>query len=259
MDLEKVRDVAVAAAARAGEILCRNWGGIHDVEKKGAIDLVTEADGSSEKAIMEIIRSAFPDHTILAEESGMAPGTDPHEWIIDPLDGTTNYAHNLPEFSVSIAFAHEGEMAFGLILSPVFGELFYGTRGHGAELNGRPIRVSGVKNIRDSLLVTGFPYELQPVIRPLMGRFETCLLAAQGVRRLGSAALDLCYVACGRFDGFWEQNLHPWDTAAGWIIVEEAGGQVTDFSNGNYNIDKKEILATNGLIHQEMTELLVLP
>ena len=259
MDLEKIRDVAVAAAARAGEILYRNWGGIHSVEKKGAIDLVTEADGASEKAIIEVIRSAFPDHTILAEESGLILGTDPYEWIIDPLDGTTNYAHNLPEFTVSIAFAHEGEMAFGLILSPVTGELFCATRGQGAELNGRPIGVSGVKTLRDSLLVTGFPYDLASVIGPLMQRLEAFLLAAQGVRRLGSAALDLCYVACGRFDGFWEQNLHPWDTAAGWIIVEEAGGQVTDFSNGNYNIDKKEILATNGLIHKEMTELLNLP
>jgi myo-inositol-1(or 4)-monophosphatase len=259
VDLEKIRDVAVAAAARAGETLYRNWGGIHDVEKKGTIDLVTEADGASEKAIIEVIRSAFPDHTILAEESGLALGTDPYEWIIDPLDGTTNYAHNLPEFTVSIAFAHEGEVAFGLILSPVFGELFCALRGQGAELNGRPIHVSGVKTVRDSLLVTGFPYDLVSVIGPLMQRLETLLLAAQGVRRLGSAALDLCYVACGRFDGFWEQNLHPWDTAAGWIIVQEAGGQVTDFSNGNYNIDKKEILATNGLIHQEMTELLILP
>lgn len=259
MDLGSIRDIAVAAAARAGEILCSHWGGIHDVEKKGAIDLVTEADLASEEAIIGIIRTAFPDHTILAEESGVTPGTDPHEWIIDPLDGTTNYAHNLPEFSLSIAFAYEGQMAFGLILNPVAGELFCATRGKGAQLNGRPIRVSNTRTVRESLLVTGFPYDLEPVISPLMQRLEICLLAAQGVRRLGSAALDLCYVACGRFDGFWEQNLHPWDTAAGWIIVQEAGGEVTNFSNGDYSIDKKEILATNGLIHREMTELLTLP
>jgi myo-inositol-1(or 4)-monophosphatase len=259
VDLGKIRDVAVAAAARAGDILYRSWGGIHHVEKKGAIDLVTEADKASEQAILGVIRSAFPDHTILAEESGLTLGSDPYEWIIDPLDGTTNYAHNLPEFTVSIAFAHEGEMAFGLILAPVLGELFCAARGQGAELNGRPIRVSRVETVQDSLVVTGFPYDLASVIGPLMHRMETLLLAAQGVRRLGSAALDLCYVACGRFEGFWEQNLHPWDTAAGWIIVEEAGGQVTDFSSGNYNIDKKEILATNGLIHREMTELLILP
>jgi myo-inositol-1(or 4)-monophosphatase len=259
VDLGRIRDVAVAAAARAGEILCNHWGRIYKVEKKGAIDLVTEADLASEKAIIGVIRTAFPDHTILAEESGITPGTDPHEWIIDPLDGTTNFAHNLPEFSLSIAFAHEGKMALGLILSPVTGELFCAARGQGAELNGRPIRVSTTNAVRESLLVTGFPYDLQPVISPLMQRLEICLLAAQGVRRLGSAALDLCYVACGRFDGFWEQNLHPWDTAAGWIIVEEAGGTISDFSYGAYSIDKKEILATNGLIHEEMTQLLTLP
>jgi myo-inositol-1(or 4)-monophosphatase len=258
VDLGRIRDVAVAAAARAGEILLNRWGQIHNVEKKGAIDLVTEADVASERAIIEVIRTAFPDHTILAEESGVTPGTDPHEWIIDPLDGTTNYAHNLPEFSISIAFAHEGEMAFGLILNPVARELFCATRGQGAELNGRPIRVSSTTSVRESLLVTGFPYDLDPVIEPLMRRLQRCLLAAQGVRRLGSAALDLCYVACGRFDGFWEQNLAPWDTAAGWIIAQEAGGKVSDFSHGPYTIDNKEILATNGLIHQEMAALLTL-
>jgi myo-inositol-1(or 4)-monophosphatase len=258
VDLGKIRDVAVAAAARAGDILYKHWGGIHNVEKKGAIDLVTEADVASEKAIIEIIRTAFPDHTILAEESGVTPGTDPFEWIIDPLDGTTNYAHHLPDFSLSIAFALEGEMAFGLILNPVSGELFCAARGQGAERNGRPIRVSETKTVGESRLVTGFPYDLQPVIGPLMQRLERCILAAQGVRRLGSAALDLCYVACGRFDGFWEENLAPWDTAAGWIIAQEAGGKISDFSHGTYGIDKKEILATNGLIHQEMTALLSL-
>jgi myo-inositol-1(or 4)-monophosphatase len=258
VNLGKIRDVAVAAAARAGEILRNDWDKAHTVEKKGAIDLVTEADVASEEAIIEVIRTAFPDHTILAEESGVLPGTDPHEWIIDPLDGTTNYAHHLPEFSLSIAFALEGEMTFGLILNPVGRELFCAMRGQGAELNGRPIRVSRTKSVRESLLVTGFPYDLEPVIDPLMRRLERCLLAAQGVRRLGSAALDLCYVACGRFDGFWEQNLAPWDTAAGWIIAQEAGGMVSDFSQGAYSIDNKEILATNGLIHQEMTTLLAL-
>jgi myo-inositol-1(or 4)-monophosphatase len=256
--LGRIRDAAVAAAARAGEILRNYWDKAHTVEKKGAIDLVTEADVASEEAIIEVIRTAFPDHTILAEESGVLPGTDPHEWIIDPLDGTTNYAHHLPEFSLSIAFALEGEMAFGLILNPVARELFCAMRGQGAELNGRPIRVSSTKTVHESLLVTGFPYDLEPVIDPLMQRLERCLLAAQGVRRLGSAALDLCYVACGRFDGFWEQNLAPWDTAAGWIIAQEAGGKVTDFSQGAYSIDNREILATNGLIHQEMTTLLAL-
>ncbi len=258
MDLGKIRDIGVAAALRAGEILRNRWDRAHTVKKKGAIDLVTEADLASEDAIIQLIRAVFPGHTILAEESGVTPGTDPYEWIIDPLDGTTNFAHHLPDFSLSIAFALEGEMAFGLILNPVAGELFCATRGQGVELNGRPIRVSSTKTVAESLLVTGFPYDLEPVIGPLMQRLERCIMAAQGVRRLGSAALDLCYVACGRFDGFWEENLAPWDTAAGWMIVQEAGGTISDFSSGAYSIDKKEILATNGLIHQEMMALLAL-
>jgi len=258
VDLGRIRGVGVAAAARAGEILRNRWGGTHTVGKKGAIDLVTEADLASEDAIIQLIRAAFPDHTILAEESGVTTGKDPYEWIIDPLDGTTNYAHHLPEFSLSIAFALEGDIVFGLILNPVTGELFCGTRGEGATLNGRPIRVSSTKTVSESLLVTGFPYNLQSVIDPLIQRLERCLMAAQGVRRLGSAALDLCYVACGRFDGFWEQNLAPWDTAAGIVIAQEAGATVSDFSNRPYSIEKKEIIATNGLIHQEMSELLTL-
>jgi myo-inositol-1(or 4)-monophosphatase len=258
VDLGRIRDIGVAAAARAGEILLNYWGRSHTVEKKSAIDLVTEADLASENAILQLIRAVYPDHTILAEESGVTPGTDACEWIIDPLDGTTNYAHHLPEFCLSIAFALEGDIVFGVVLNPVTGELFCGTRGQGATVNGRPIRVSGTKILCDSLLVTGFPYNFQSIIRPLICRFERCLMAAQGVRRLGSAALDLCYVACGRFDGFWEQNLAPWDTAAGMVLAQEAGATISDFSNGPYSIEKKEILATNGLIHQEMTALLAL-
>lgn len=258
MDLGRIRDIGVAAAARAGEILLNYWGRTHTVERKGAIDLVTEADLASENAIIQLIRTAFPNHSVLAEESGVTPGTDAYEWIIDPLDGTTNYAHHLPEFSLSIAFAFEGDIVFGVVLNPVTGELFCGTRGQGATLNGRPTRVSSTKILGESLLVTGFPYDLKSVIRPLICRFERCLMAAQGVRRLGSAALDLCYVACGRFDGFWEQNLAPWDTAAGTVIAQEAGATISDFSNGPYSIEKKEILATNGLIHQEIKALLTL-
>ena len=258
MDLGRIKDVGVAAAARAGEILLNYWGKTHTVEKKGAINLVTEADLASENAIIQLIRAVFPDHSVLAEESGVTLGTDAYEWIIDPLDGTTNFAHHLPDFSLSIALAFEGDIVFGAVLNPVTGELFCGTRGEGSTLNGRSIRVSRTKVIGESLLVTGFPYNLQSVIRPLIDRFERCLMAAQGVRRLGSAALDLCYVACGRFDGFWEQDLAPWDTAAGVVIAQEAGARISNFSNGPYSIEKKEILATNGFIHQEMTALLTL-
>jgi myo-inositol-1(or 4)-monophosphatase len=172
------------------------------------------------------------------------------------LDGTTNFAHGLPEFTVSIAFAYEEALVFGLVLNPVTEELFCGIRGRGATLNGRAIQVSSADNLGESLLVTGFPYELKPVIDPLMQRFERCLMAAQGIRRLGSAALDLCYVACGRFEGFWEQNLAPWDTAAGVVIAQEAGATISDFSNEPYSIEKKEILATNGHIHEKLATLL---
>ena len=256
MDLDKIRGVGLAAAAKAGEILRHYWDKTHNIDKKGAIDLVTEADLASEEAIIHLIRTAFPEHAVLAEESGVTHGTDSGQWIIDPLDGTTNYAHGLPAFTVSIAFAFEGELIFGSVLNPVTEELFCGMRGLGASLNGRPIRVSSTKTLSDSLLVTGFPYDLKPVIQSMMQRFERCLMAAQGVRRLGSAALDLCYVACGRFEGFWEQNLAPWDTAAGVVIAKEAGAFISDFSNGPYAIEKKEILATNGVIHDEIIPLL---
>jgi len=256
VDLAKIRNVALAAAARAGDILLQHWGKAHIVKRKGAIDLVTEADIASEKAITEIIRTAFPEHSIHAEESGISKKAEPYTWIIDPLDGTTNYAHGLPEFSVSIAFAHEEDPVFGLVLNPVTGELFCGMHNHGAKLNGKSIHVSKTTHVRDALLVTGFPYDLPSVIDPLIARLKQCLLAAQGIRRLGSAALDLCYLACGRFEGFWEQNLSPWDTAAGIVIAREAGATISDFLNQPYTLAKKEILATNGLIHEEMARLL---
>lgn len=256
VDLEKIKNAALAAAARAGDILLQHRGKAHIVEKKGAIDLVTEADIASEKAITEIIRTTFPEHSIHAEESGIANKRGPYTWIIDPLDGTTNYAHGLPEFSVSIAFAHEQDPVFGLVLNPVTRELFCGMRNHGAWLNGNPIHVSRTTRLRDALLVTGFPYDLPSVIDPVIARLKQCLLAAQGIRRLGSAALDLCYLACGRFDGFWEQNLAPWDTAAGVVIAREAGATISDFINEPYTLTKKEILATNGLIHEDMARLL---
>lgn len=256
VDLESITDVAVAAAARGGEILRKHWGRHHETRKKGPIDLVTEADLASEKAITEVIQSAFPEHSIQAEEGGGAVGTASHRWVVDPLDGTTNYAHGLPEFCLSIAFAYQGKPVVGLVLNPVTEELFCGVKGKGATLNGKPLRVSNVEDLKDALLVTGFPYQLEPVVDPLINRFRRCLLAAQGIRRLGSAALDLCYVACGRFEGFWEQNLAPWDTAAGWVVAEQAGASVSDFSNQPYLIEKKEILATNGLIHEKMVALL---
>lgn len=258
MDLNAIRSVATAAALQGGDLLSSKLGSIQSVEKKGPIDLVTEADIGSEQCIIETIRTAFPDHAILSEESGESEGRSDFRWIIDPLDGTTNFAHGLGLFSVSIAFAREEEMMVGVVLNPMTRELFSAVRGRGAKLNGRPISVSTTRTLADSLLVTGFPYNFKTIMDTVIRRFSRCLEACQGVRRLGSAALDLCYVACGRFEGFWEQNLHPWDTAAGMLIAQEAGAEVTDFNGGTFSPFGKEILATNGRIHKEMINRLTL-
>lgn len=253
MDYAHVKKVGIHAAKRAGEVLRSFREGPLRIQKKGAIDLVTDADMASEKVILETIRSAFPDHGILAEESGRIGGESPCQWVIDPLDGTTNYAHGVDQYAVSIAFSLEGKVMVGVVLLPVSGELFAAVRGQGATCNDRPIRVSAEASLSESLLVTGFPYDLKERMETLMLRFSKCLLAAQGIRRTGSAAIDLCYVACGRFEGFWEERLKPWDTAAGALIVAESGGRVSDFSDRPFVMDMKEILATNGLIHGELS------
>jgi myo-inositol-1(or 4)-monophosphatase len=256
MDMDKIKHVGLAAAFESGRILLSKFGNISSIEKKGRIDLVTDADTASEKAVIDIIHSSFPDHTILAEEEGFLKGDDRYRWIIDPLDGTTNFAHGLPIFSTSIAFAENGVIKFGVVNNPVMGELFTAVEGGGSYFNGKKISVSGKKTLTDCLLVTGFPYNYKETMDAIMTRFGRCLDATQGVRRLGSAAIDLCYVACGRFDGYWEQNLKPWDTAAGQLIAREAGATVTDFSNTPFDIGMQEILATNSFIHGDMLSLL---
>lgn len=243
------------AAIQGGKVLKDHYGKIRSVRKKGAIDLVTEADTGSEAAIIQTIRGVFPDHAILAEESGSHAGTG-GRWIVDPLDGTTNFAHGLPLFCVSIAFAVADEILAGFVLAPLMDELFVGIQGQGAQLNGRPIAISDTRTLADSLLVTGFPYDHATIFDELMARFGRCLTATRGVRRLGSAALDLCYVGCGRFDGFWEQHLKAWDTAAGFRIAAEAGARTTVFSGNPYDIEKDEIVTTNGVIHDELLTLL---
>ncbi len=258
MDLDQINRVGTAAAYGGGEILNKYFGNISSVRKKGIIDLVTEADLESEREIIASIRKVFPGHSILAEESGYSDGTKDHQWIIDPLDGTTNFAHRLPIYAISIAFTVKGETIMGMVLNPASGEFFTATRGQGARLNGKPIRVSSIDRMIDTLLVTGFPYDTADIFEDLMVRFTTCLKATQGIRRLGSAALDLCYVACGRFDSFWEQNLKPWDTAAGALIVSEAGGKVTDFTGRIFRPEKKQILATNARVHKDMLKLLTI-
>jgi len=258
MDLEHIKRVAVAAAYKGSRVIMPLYGRLSRINKKGAIDLVTEADTGSEKIIIETIKAMFPDHSVLAEESGLNNGSSESKWIIDPLDGTTNFTHTLGLFAISIAFALNGNIVVGVVLNPVSGELFSAIKDNGAVLNGRTIKVSNTDNISESLLVTGFPYNHEKILKALMTRFAGCLKASQGVRRLGSAALDLCFVACGRFEGFWEQNLNPWDTAAGALIAQEAGAVITDFSNRPFDIYQKEILATNGNIHKEMISLLEL-
>ncbi len=254
-DLEIIKQVATRAARHAGEVLRSFHGNLKDIQKKGAIDLVTEADIASEKVIIETVRAAFPEHGILAEESGETRGDQRFQWIIDPLDGTTNFSHQLDLFSVSIAFALEGELQVGVVFNPMSGELFEAAAGQGATLNGRTIKASDKKEMTESLLVTGFPYNFKEMMPSLMARFGKCLSASQGVRRLGSAALDLCFVACGRFDGFWEENLNPWDTAAGVLVLREAGGKATDFTGRSFCVNMKEILATNSRLHEQMLSL----
>ena len=257
IDLKHIKNVGVGAAYGSAEILRRHLGRLGAVQKKGPKDLVTEADIASEKNIVDAIRARFPDHDIMAEESRDKNRVNSDfQWIIDPLDGTTNFAHQVPVFSISIAFAVSGEIRVGIVLQPVSGELFTAVKSKGAWLNGRPISVSECRSLADALLVTGFPYAVKKDSRHYMARFENMLNAAQGVRRLGSAAVDLCYVACGRFDGFWEERLQPWDTAAGFLIAEEAGAKITDFSGNTYAIDTPEILASNHHVHDEMRTIL---
>ena len=256
MDFEPQKQLAVAAAEKGARILQSRFGNISRIRKKAAQEIVTEADTESEKAIIAVIRNNFPKHGILSEECGLTTGSSEYRWIIDPLDGTVNFAHQVPIFCISIALSFKGAVVLGVVLNPLTGELFSAVSGEGAQLNGLPIQVSSIASVSESLLVTGFPYNVNAIFDPVITRFGNCLKAAQGIRRLGSAALDLCYVACGRFEGFWEQNLKPWDTAAGALIATEAGGRVTTFSHQPYAVDQIEILATNGHIHQEMVGLL---
>ena len=256
MDLKPHKQVAIAAAYQAARILQSRFGNISQIRKKDAVELVTEADTESEKEIISTIQAKFPEHAFLSEECGLKEGSAEYRWIIDPLDGTVNFAHRIPIFSISIALTFRQDLVLGIVLNPVDGELYSAVRGQGAQLNGRPIKVSAHDAVSESLLVTGFPYKIREVFEPVMVRYGRCLKAAQAVRRLGSAALDLCYVACGRFEGFWEQFLKPWDAAAGALIAAEAGATVTTFDNTPYTLEDQELLATNGHIHEEMLGLL---
>jgi myo-inositol-1(or 4)-monophosphatase len=252
---------AIETARDAGAILADRLGRALQVSNKGDIDLVTEADLAAEKLIIERIKSHYPRHAILAEESGTTegvefiPGTTDWKWIIDPLDGTTNYAHGYPCFCVSIALEHAGVIEIAAIYDPTRDEMFAAEKGQGATLNGRRLRVSTVDDLNSAMLCTGFPYNVRE--RPNFARdFARFTMEAQAVRRDGSAAIDLAYVACGRFDGFWEDGLNPWDVAAGILLIKEAGGRVTNFTGGGLDIYTPKVLASNGLIHHEMMRVL---
>jgi myo-inositol-1(or 4)-monophosphatase len=256
-DFERFAAVSRQAADAAGALLCRYWQQPKEIAYKGAIDLVTSLDRESERMIVGLLQKNFPEHSILAEEETHHIGdSSTYRWIIDPLDGTTNFAHGYPQFCVSIGLEHEGKIILALVYDPLRREYFEARIGGGAALNGAAIQVSAVAELDKSLLATGFPYDRRDHPDFYLSFFKAFMLRSQGIRRNGSAALDLCYVACGRIDGFWELKLRPWDVAAGALIVTEAGGKLSDFSGNPFSIAGSETLASNGAIHEEMLEVM---
>ena len=251
-------ETAIQAAKVAGQYLKSRVGKVLDVQTKDgeARNLVSEVDRNSEKMIIDMILQQHPDHAILAEEGGTGAMTSNYRWVIDPLDGTTNFLHGIPMYCVTIGIEHKGTIVGGVVYDPNLEELFTAEEGSGAFLNGNRIRVSQTSHLMESLLVTGFPYDIASNPNHAIERFIGFLKACRGVRRLGSAALDLCWVASGRFDGFWEVNLHPWDIAAGMLVVQEAGGKMSDFRGGTGTIHDKQILASNGVLHEAMLRVL---
>jgi len=240
-----------AIAREAGALLMQYFDQHIKIEYKGEADLVTIADRKSEALIRERIRARWPDHDVLGEEEGLRDTGSEYRWYVDPLDGTTNFAHGFPVFCVSMGLEHRGNMIAGLCFDPTRDEMFSAERGKGALLNDRPIQVSKVSRLAESLVATGFPSHKRHK-NPNIFFYHQITLHTHGVRRAGSAALDLCSVACGRFDGFWEFNLNPWDTAAGVLVLEEAGGRVSDFHGGPFQLNSRETLASNGLIHDAL-------
>lgn len=251
------RRVAVEAARAAGRLLRSELVGPRRISYKGTpTNLLTEMDARAEALIVERLRAAFPDDGILAEEGGAAPGRSARRWIIDPLDGTTNYAHGLPIFAVSVALEVAGRVALGVVYDPNLEELFLAERGQGASVNETPIAVSTTPTLNESLLSTGFPYNVRETPDNNFAEYVAFSLRSQGVRRMGSAVIYLAYVAAGRIDGYWELRLGPWDVAAGSLLVEEAGGRVTNLTGGPLDLDAPAVVASNGRIHDEMLGVL---
>jgi myo-inositol-1(or 4)-monophosphatase len=250
---------AVEAVLDAGAVQLASLGRELRIDKKGSIDLVTEVDVAIERRFREVVAARFPDHAVLGEE--MTVGDRQviprgYCWVFDPIDGTTNFAHGLPIFCASLALELDGVAVLAAVYDPTRRELFTAERGGGAFLNGAPLRVSSTGSLLDALLCTGFPYDVHESVAEIVGLFGAFIGKSRAVRRLGSAALDLCYVAAGRFDGFWEQRLHPWDTAAAALVIEEAGGRVTGWDGGVYQSRQSTLVASNGLLHEQLLDVI---
>lgn len=254
--MNNILEFAIHCALESGKIQRKHYQKSFNIHHKGDINLVTDVDIACQERIIKLIRERFPKDDIISEEQLNRFDGKNNKWIIDPLDGTTNYAHGYPFFCTSIAYETKGEIVLGVVYNPIFKELFTGQRGGGAYLNGMKIHVSGIRDLKQSLLSTGFPYDIATNNKNNIDHFINFLFQAQAVRRDGSAALNLCYLACGRFDGFWELKLNSWDMAAGALMVEEAGGKITDFTGKKSSIYKNEIVASNSLIHQDMLKVL---
>lgn len=256
--MQKILSTAQEAALQAGKILLDNFGKVskQDIRKKAATDFISFVDETSEKKIIEIIHSTFPDHSVFAEEGGFVENKSDYLWIIDPLDGTTNYLNSIPVFAISIALQKNDEIVFGLVYDPFHKDLFYAQKEGGTYHNNKIVKVSQTTNLDNSFIATGFPFKNKHIIKDYLAVFQNIFNSCIGMRRMGAAAIDLAYVACGHFDAFWEVGLAPWDIAAGKILVKEAGGNVTDFwNNGNYK-DTAYILATNSKIHQSLGNII---
>lgn len=250
--MKELKDFAINLARDAGTILKQQFNSKHEIYYKGEINLVTEADKMSEDLVISAINRSFPDHGILSEESPAQNSQAKMRWIIDPLDGTTNYAHGYPVFCVSIALENEGVIVLGVIYDPLRQDMFVAERGKGAYLNSKKLKVSAISSLSRSLLATGFPYDIRVSKDNNINHFNLMAMEAQAIRRAGAAALDIAYLACGRFDGFWELKLMPWDMAAGCLMVEESGGVISNITGGKWDISSPNILASNGLIHDQM-------
>lgn len=258
VDIKTLKEVMFKAADAAAAIQLEYFETDFEIgRKRDYSDLVTEVDKKCEAKIIETIHASFPEHNVLGEEGGDQHKTSDYVWIVDPIDGTVNYAHSVPIFCVSIAVEYKGEVILGIVYSPKINEKFYAEKGGGAFLNHKQLNVSDIDQLKDSLLVTGFPYGSKDNYDHCIDHFVNFIKLGLPIRRLGSAALDICYLAAGRFEAFWEVNLNAWDVAAGYLILLEAGGKVTDFKGGNYTVYDKQILASNGRnVHNEMIEVL---